>query len=1076
MVSRTSIAKISRPNAGGIIPRKRLFRLLDNAKKQPVLWVTGPAGSGKTSLIAGYLDARKLPCLWYQADDRDSDIAAFFYYLGLAAQKAAPRYRKPLPLFTPEYLSGIATFTQRFFENLYNRLKPPFAVVFDNYQDVPEEALFHGVMQNALALVPEGVQAIVLSRNEPPAAFSRLRANNAIRVVGWDELRFTLDETRQFVRRKVKLTENAVGRLHAKAEGWAAGLVLLLQGADAGKSEGPLPGEHLQPEVFDYFAGEVFEKLDGKTRGLLLTTAFLPTITARTAEHMSELNDAGHILAELNRHNFFTGRISASPPAYRYHPLFRAFLQTRAAGTMTSVNIAGLRIKAAHLLLNEGQMEDAIELLRAAQDWNGLIGIILGNARQLIAQGRNRTLLEWIELVPGETIDSVPWLLFWRAACQGPFSPLESRKGLEAAFELFKKEGSREGLIPACLGILDTYAVSFSDFTGVDRWINELENIVKESGGFPSPELEIRATFALFTILYMSRPDHPRFSFWFERARALMHSCRDNSQRVINATFLLHYYSWIGFPADAPSLMHDLHLAMKASDVPPGVRIMGCLMKAIHGWSTASFEACGKAVAEGLETARFHGLHHYECKLYAQDVYRATITGDCAASSVALQRLADTTNFDNPLDASHYHLLASFDARCRADFTASLEHARISQKTVIEGGAAFPLAWGLYNLSQALFDTGSIPEASEHLEKALQIARMMKSVSLEFSCLLLKALFAFSEKSDEADRAGLELLRRALSLGKAHAIMNIGGWRRRTLSRLCARALDAGIEREFALQLIAAHRLEPGDPAAVSETWPWPLRVITLGGFDVLKDGKRAGAGRKVQHKPLMLLKALITFGGSEVPEEKITDLLWPDSEGDAAHSAFSTTLQRLRSLVGNDKALLLDERRLSLDPRFCWVDAWSFERMHERAESLWRAADEQRGKKPESPAADAYRYGEKALELYQGCFLPGDISQAWTAAYRERLRSKFLRLVLQQGLYLEESAQWRKAVETFQRGLETDELAEEFYQHLMMCYQRLGRKAEAMRVYDHCRAVFSSGLGISPSRQTEALYSSLLK
>jgi DNA-binding SARP family transcriptional activator len=66
--------------------------------------------------------------------------------------------------------------------------------------------------------------------------------------------------------------------------------------------------------------------------------------------------------------------------------------------------------------------------------------------------------------------------------------------------------------------------------------------------------------------------------------------------------------------------------------------------------------------------------------------------------------------------------------------------------------------------------------------------------------------------------------------------------------------------------------------------------------------------------------------------------------------------------------------------------------------------------------------------------------------------------------------------VETFERGLETDELAEEFYQQLMISYQKIGHKAEAIRVYENCRTVFSSALGIVPSKQTEALYSSLLK
>ena len=93
-------------------------------------------------------------------------------------------------------------------------------------------------------------------------------------------------------------------------------------------------------------------------------------------------------------------------------------------------------------MLQEGQLEDAIELLCAAQEWKSLIGIILGNAQQLISQGRNRTLQEWIERIPREIIDSVPWLLFWQAVCQGPFNPAESRKRLESAFELFKKDGA----------------------------------------------------------------------------------------------------------------------------------------------------------------------------------------------------------------------------------------------------------------------------------------------------------------------------------------------------------------------------------------------------------------------------------------------------------------------------------------------------------------------------------------------------------------------------------------------------------------------------------------------------------
>src|SRR5690242_14143631 len=116
MKKQPAIAKITRPKLSGIFPRTRLFKALDSGLKKPVTWISGPAGAGKTTLVASYLDARKLPCLWYSVDAGDADIATFFYYLGNAVQIAAPRHRKPLPLLTPEYLMGIPTFAKNYFE------------------------------------------------------------------------------------------------------------------------------------------------------------------------------------------------------------------------------------------------------------------------------------------------------------------------------------------------------------------------------------------------------------------------------------------------------------------------------------------------------------------------------------------------------------------------------------------------------------------------------------------------------------------------------------------------------------------------------------------------------------------------------------------------------------------------------------------------------------------------------------------------------------------------------------------------------------------------------------------------
>jgi len=94
-----SIHKITPPVLPKVVPRKRLFSLLDQKEHYQVTWISGMAGSGKTTLVASYLDARNIPCLWYQMDEGDGDIATFFYYLG--------RYRYLFLLFRACRKEGI---------------------------------------------------------------------------------------------------------------------------------------------------------------------------------------------------------------------------------------------------------------------------------------------------------------------------------------------------------------------------------------------------------------------------------------------------------------------------------------------------------------------------------------------------------------------------------------------------------------------------------------------------------------------------------------------------------------------------------------------------------------------------------------------------------------------------------------------------------------------------------------------------------------------------------------------------------------------------------------------------------
>lgn len=308
---KVSLGKTTRPSVSGVLPRKRLFGLLES--KIQIIWITGPPGCGKTTLAASWLDHAALPYLWYQLDERDADVATFFYYLSLAAASREGDHER-LPLLTPEYQAGLAVFTRRYFERLFAQLKAPFAVVFDGYHAVPASSQLHEVMRVALEALPPGGRVMIVSRGDPPASLARLRANQALSLVGWDELRLTREEAGSIVaRRRPGFTAEALDALYARTQGWAAGLVLMLEQAKVTGAIAEPPGLSTRQLVFDYLAGEIFQKSDARTQQFLLHTAYLPEMTTRIARELSGDADTGALLADLNRNNYFVSVRDTQP-------------------------------------------------------------------------------------------------------------------------------------------------------------------------------------------------------------------------------------------------------------------------------------------------------------------------------------------------------------------------------------------------------------------------------------------------------------------------------------------------------------------------------------------------------------------------------------------------------------------------------------------------------------------------------------------------------------------------------------------------------------------------------------------
>ena len=280
-------------------------------------------------------------------------------------------------------------------------------------------------------------------------------------MLGWDELRLTLAEAEGIIQLRdpelgsKKMTEH----LHGVSDGWAAGLVLMMEGAKRGKIQFRDLEKVSREEVFDYFASEILRKTQGEIQNFLLQTALFPKMTVKMAEKLTGLSSSGQILSRLNKDHYFTEKLIINGESvYQFHPLFREFLLARAENSFSEEARFSLRQQAAILLEEDGQVEAAIALLQKINEWDGMIRLISKQAPAMLAQGRHRALKEWLQLIPHRILEDQPWLLFWMGGCRQLPSPSEARSYFEKALAKFKIQNDATGSFLALSGMVRSIA------------------------------------------------------------------------------------------------------------------------------------------------------------------------------------------------------------------------------------------------------------------------------------------------------------------------------------------------------------------------------------------------------------------------------------------------------------------------------------------------------------------------------------------------------------------------------------------------------------------------------------------
>jgi tetratricopeptide (TPR) repeat protein len=1026
-------AKISAPRLSDVYERTALFRTLDTACKKRLVWFAAPAGAGKTSGVTTYLKSRRLPFLWYNVDARDGDVANLFHFLTLAAKLASRRRKLRLSAFSVEHQAGISAFARGFFEDLCRQRPAPSVIVLDDYQDAKSD-LFDDVVREAINALPRGITAIVISRAEPPPSLARLAASADCAFLRTDDLRLTPRETLGLIRvyrpdlRGAEL-KRALPRITELTNGWAAALTLLLQTDHIAGIDHREVSE-FSDRLFDYFAAEIFDRATPGQRELLLKTSVVPSLTSTVAARLTGNEDAGRMLAELERRSFLMQRLGSSG-AYRYHPLLRDFLLRRAETAFGSAAVEELHRCAAKALVEMEQIDEAMEQLETARELALRTRLILSVAPSYVAKGRGRTIEAWIGRLPADCLESNGWLLYWQGVCCMPYANARPRALLELAYARFTHDRDVLGLYLACAAALQAVVHEGGDFSHLDPWIERVEAL--EKSGLPCPpqfELMVATGMALASSMRLMDTSYHRK--WIERATTLAARSEDIEQRTLTGGFMAIYIVLFRNYFDSAVIVETLRAAAHAAESSTVAQLTFMQADALCLWACGNNHACLALVRDALAVAARTGVFAWNNFLHGVGVAAALALDDAPAAREFLASLAEAAELRGGWQAGFYFFNAGWDALVRGEGTLALYYAERAQRSAETVGPPFGRVVAPFAVAQSLACLGRKQEAVAALDTAGRLARSAGCELVLHACLLVEADLFWQEDRPRA----LVSLRKGFALARAHGYHTMYWLSPQLLARAAVRALENDIEPDHVRTTITRRQLAP-DPAPVHlEAWPWRYRLYALGTFEVRREVEfSAGApgtmGARqapvvLKGKPRELLQALVACGGRAVRETELIDALWPEAQGDTGRRVFDTTLHRLRRQLGDERVVSLSSGRVSLEEHLCSVDVWALDAIMLHAKNeIARGAD----------AAVLARLTQRLLAVYRGPLLSElDDAISWAEQPRQRLRSKFVGIAASLGRALEDACAFDTAIALYEHALDAEPLAESMRAALTRC------------------------------------------
>jgi ATP/maltotriose-dependent transcriptional regulator MalT len=440
---------------------------------------------------------------WCSLDNLDRDLQRFIAYFISAIRLRYPEFGQSsltaLYGMSQDHLDVHAMVTL-IVNEIYDKITEHFILVLDDFHLVSGSRDVVHFVNQFLMDVDENCHLVLVSRSLLTLPdLTLMVARSQVGGLSFQELSFLPEEIQNLLTRnyQIHLSENEIQELARETEGWITGLLLSSQIMGKTMANQIRIARVSGVGLYEYLAQQVLAQQSQDIQNFLLWTALLDEFDENLCVNVIgaalKIEQPWRELIDVVlRGNLFVLPVGEDGSVFRYHHLFRDFLQDRIRRERPE-EAKKISNRLAEIYIAQRDWDHAFEIYRFLNDQAAMVQLIQQAASHLIADGRFLTLSQWIEVVPPEDLPTYPGLV----SLLGTITVLkgDTAQGirlLDQAVDALEKAGQVKETAQTLLrrGTAHRMAGQF------DLALTDVEKVFELYG--PDPQIDVNYTDALF--------------------------------------------------------------------------------------------------------------------------------------------------------------------------------------------------------------------------------------------------------------------------------------------------------------------------------------------------------------------------------------------------------------------------------------------------------------------------------------------------------------------------------------------------------------------------------------------------